>query len=221
MSTVYLLPDDPSFDAIGWDVTIRESHLGETTPTDNPVEDGSVFTDHLIHKPETFSFDGFVSNTPKGGTFYEAATRAPKKLSVPTYVNGGTALVQLQVFSSGIERKANRVLEMWNRLEDLRLKGISMTVITSIKEYSSMVLTSVGLDREELSIGKGLFVVSMRQITVVSTESVAAPKPKEPRAVPPAKGGELAGGPLDALREAFPPGKSILKSGIDLLKNVK
>lgn len=50
--------------ALEVDVTIFESHSLNSKVTDNPIEDGSSISDHIIKLPRRFSMEGIVSNTP-------------------------------------------------------------------------------------------------------------------------------------------------------------
>lgn len=46
------------------DATVRESHVGESTVTDHPVERGSNVADHIRPDPDTLTMDAQISNTP-------------------------------------------------------------------------------------------------------------------------------------------------------------
>lgn len=194
MSTVYILPDDDAQPIIAFHVTMNESHKGETTLADQPVEDGSVITDHLIHAPVQFEFDAIVTNTPIGSTFDEQAVDVSKKISVPIALPNGEILpYQQEILGRSLDREANRPQETYDALTRLRLSGATCTVITSLREYTSMVLISESGERPPMSAGRVQFHCVLRQIVVVATETVSAPQPKEPRGAQLQKKGAQAG----------------------------
>ncbi len=219
MSTVFLLPDDSSQDVIAFDVTLAENHHGESEPTENPLEDGSIANDHIIHKPDPFVFDAMVTNTPSAGNFYETAnTLAKVTISRPAGQDGANVPGSITVTGTSVEREANRIQEMWDRLERARLAGTTFTVLTTIKEYISMVISIVDLNREQLSIGMGRFHVEMKHMNFVATEKAQAPKPKEPRGAKlVSKGAQSGEDKTQAIAEmlGLKPGKSGLVSIID------
>jgi hypothetical protein len=48
------------------DCTITERHAHRATPTRQPVEDGAVFSDHVIQEPDALTLDGLWTDTPNG-----------------------------------------------------------------------------------------------------------------------------------------------------------
>jgi hypothetical protein len=212
MSTVYLVPDDPKFDAVGFDVTMNEEHTSTTTATANPVEDGSVVNDHLIHEPDTFACQVLVTNTPLRTTFYGDGDTRLVDVTVPQFEGRGVVIPsQSKLLGFTGTRDANLVDEMHKRLEALRLAGALMTVLTSTKTYDTMILTSVGLPRGQKTIGQGTFSLSFVKLKIVQTQTVRAPKPKEKRAF----GGQAIGSdaPKDSTGDKL--NKSWLKQGYD------
>lgn len=189
MSTVYLIPDDPLYDAVGFDVTNAENHLLTVTVTENPIEGGGFVNDHVITDPLVFSCETTTteSPTPRGDFYgdtgdisseqrYDTINRDPFGL--------GFAIIPGTRIVSGVGRLDNAkslVQAMYDRLVKLQQDRITMTVITTIREYENMLLVSIGLPRGELSIGAGRWALSFRQLEIVSTETVAAPVPSEPR----------------------------------------
>lgn len=171
MSTVYLVPDDVSrFAPIGFDATMNEAHSLVSHATQNPVEDGSVISDHVLHEPPEFSCSVMTSQQPIATTFFGDGSTRPRQL------NDGS-----NVIAFGVDRPADLIREMLDRLDALRLAAASMTILTSHREYDGMRLLRIDLPKEEGGKGAGKFTLSFSQLQIVKTSIVAAPQPKEPR----------------------------------------
>ena len=183
MSTVYLVPDDPGLDVIAFHVTSNEMHTANSVLTDNPVEDGSIITDHVIHDPDLFSFEATITESPHVLDFYGNGEDVTIDAGVPTVVAGIVlnSAISVRGFGRPDWREKSLVREAFDRLETLRLAGITCTVITSLHEYESMILVHHEIPRGPLSLGAGAFKIDLREIVIVTTEEVSAPKPKEPR----------------------------------------
>jgi hypothetical protein len=211
VSTVYLLPDDPAYDAIGFDVTTMESHEESSTVTENPIEDGSLIIDHILHAPNTFSFEAIVTERGIRPDFYGNADYAPYDTPAPEFRGFGVIIPTTLKVTVLQWAKGSRILEMQERLTRMRLDGITSTILTSVRPYDRMLITSIALPRESLKKGEGRFSISMRELVTVTTATVQAPQPKEPRAVPKVDKGSQGPGFFD---KAFGPGaESILLNG--------
>lgn len=186
MSTVYLIPDKPGLDVIAFHVTTIESHTSDATLTENPVEDGSIFTDHVIQSPLIFSFEAEITESPGAADFYGNGEDLEASIDVPTIIFPfprvlGASTYKIKTFGRSDWRDRSLVSEMADRLEALKVGAVPLTILTSLKEYESMVVVHWELPRQPLSLGKGAFKVDTKQLSIVSTATVTAPKPKEPR----------------------------------------
>lgn len=225
MSTVYLIPDDPGLDVLAFHVTTGEFHTANSTLTDNPVEDGSIITDHIIHDPAVFSFEATITESPHTGDFYGNGEDVSIDAGVPSVVAPGVVLptsVSVRGFGRPDWRDKNLVREMFDRLEALRFAAVTCTVLTSMHEYESMILVHHELPRGPLSLGSGSFKIDTRGIAIVSTETVAAPKPKEPRGAKSQAKGSQAEKDLETQAKEFvgklfnrTEGKSVLATWLD------
>lgn len=61
---VAIVPDDASYDYVGFDLTLSETHGSEAVITNHPVEDGTDVTDNVRPQPGGFECVVYVSNTP-------------------------------------------------------------------------------------------------------------------------------------------------------------
>lgn len=107
------------------DASLSESHQYTSEVTQFPVEDGSVITDHIQNKPDQVSINGFVTNTPIR-SFTEVAQSVD--LVRPIGVSGRTELA----------------LETLLNIHKLR---VLVTIVTNLKAYKDMALTSLTIPR--------------------------------------------------------------------------
>lgn len=221
MSTVFLLPDDPTYDSVGFDITTVESHSRISHPTDNPTERGVIVSDHVISEPDAFTCEVMVSNTPHRVTWFGDGVRGNVSLSVPQFGGRGAVYTAKRDFYGfHLSRSANLVAEMHERLIRLQDDRVLMTVITSTIQYNGMLLVGVTLPRGPSSIGKGVFQLAFRRLITVETRTTAAPKPKEPRGAPKvAKGAQGQTSAVDAVKGNLKSwGAQLVDGDLDLSK---
>lgn len=173
MSTVYLVPQLDVLPVIGFAVTTLEQHDDVSEVTAFPVEDGSTITDDLIDQPRELIFEIVETNTPVEQTWFGEGAR------LATDVRSGPNIWTVGDFQ--IPAGKDLVREMWDRLRMAKHTRAIYTVETSLESYPNMVISGLSLPRAEKSIGWGKIKITMRQIQIVTTATVAAPKPKEPR----------------------------------------
>lgn len=204
MSTVYLLPQDEIQPAIGFAVTLMEQHDDASEVTAFPIEDGSTISDDLIDQPRELVFEVLESNTPHEVTWFGDGVR------MATDIRSGPNV--WTVGSLQIPAGKDLVREMWDRLRMMKHTRTLFTVETSLESYPNMVISALSLPRGEKSIGWGKIKVTMRQLQIVTSASVAAPKPKEPRAVPGQNKGKAVKTDAESLKERAQKVKGELKS---------
>lgn len=212
----YLLPDDGSSLIVGFDLTISESHEATAEVTEHPVEEGSKIADHVHLNPRTLSLEVYVTNTPSNdlggrgvreslelqypryspplaptpGSLFRAAKNAVGGLV--DLLSGGQPPAKVTVLL--FPEEFDRVQETHATLTDLWERKVTMTVVTSTKNYDSMVLTRVSLPRDHG--GGASFNLDLKHITTVTTATVKAPQPAEKRGAPGQNKGSQAGKPV-------------------------
>lgn len=191
---VKILPDNPALDALIPDVTKSESHTFTSTLTKNPVEDGSTVTDQVIVEPAKFDCVVAVTNTPIETTAEHEGVLGTITLTLPPYPPSivpmaalsaalnpaGLLPVSVQVFQ--IANPVDRVKRFLDKLNALRLGVETLTIITSKHVYTSMVLTTISMPIEKVNHAE--FTLTFEELRIVSSDTVTAPKPKEPRGMP-------------------------------------
>lgn len=136
---------------VTFDVSESESHKSSAKVTDHPVEEGANIADHVVVGADTLSLTAWVSNTP--------------------IVND----VEAPFVDAQRAEAAHKELR--------RMKDAASTcrVVTTLRVYKSMVITSVNVTRDA-STGHALAVsVDLQQIRTATSEEVEAPQPKDER----------------------------------------
>lgn len=199
-----ILPDDGSA-ILQFDLTISEQHTATSTATSHAVEVGSNVTDHVRSEGATFECVVLTTNTPITDTA-SGGLGSPQQvtLDVPSFqppleatpgsifraAESALGAAVEAIFGGPPPTKATLLIfpegdyiqNMHIALVDLQQKGITSQLVTSTLAYVSMVLTGVSMPRTEF--GSAEFHLTFKEIFTVTTETVAAPKPKKPSGVP-------------------------------------
>jgi hypothetical protein len=166
-------------DEIELDCAISESHVGEVDITEHPVEEGFNVSDHSRPKPDALTLEGIVSNTPfnqsqrtrvikvLGDTKFQSNSQADRSQGTPGYAEAA-----------------------YTKLRKLRDTGKIISVVTQIRTYSNMVMTSLAIPRDGKTGDALRFTASFKQIRVVKNKATKKVVSKEPKAQPKAKAGK-------------------------------
>lgn len=152
-------PTLAEIDEIIVDASISEQHNSEVEVTDHDVEEGSPISDHARVKPVTLTMEALITNTP---------------------INRGQALrivesngIQFQTpnQSEQLRGVAGYAEQSFAKLETLRDSVKLITVITALKTYSNMILTSLSVPRNA-SIGEALrFTATFKSVRLVKNQT--------------------------------------------------
>lgn len=154
------------------DASLSETHSMSAEPTNHPVEAGFEITDHIRKKPDSIQITGVVTDTP---LVYLASLQTPSPLAndhlTPVTYRADLAYAELQ-----------RIMN----------EGETVEVVTSLRSYENMALTSLSVTRDAAS-GNVLNVsMDLREIIVARSETVSAPTPVTEANAPPRDGGQQA-----------------------------
>ncbi len=149
------------------DATLSEGHNYNALVTENPVEDGSVVTDHIVNLPVVLEMEGRFSDTPFGflasllaGTAGLAATA----LGTADIVAGlSTAAVAglLGESSPGLSKTK------FNLLVALQVTREPIEIVTGLTTYSNMAIEALKATRSSAD-GKSIrFTATFREIKIV------------------------------------------------------
>jgi hypothetical protein len=193
----YLLPDDLSSIIVNFDLTLSEGHETTAQITEHPVEDGVVIADHIREDPDVLTLEVFVTNTPLNDLGGRGAVFT-KALSLPVYepplrplpgsliraIKGeilSAIRPALNVSVLQFDEPFDRVREIYETLLQIKKGRVLSSAVTSIRTYESMALIGVSVPRTVETGGAASITLSLKQIRTVTTATVAAPKPAEPR----------------------------------------
>lgn len=139
------------------DALLTESHQFNAEITEHPVEAAGSFCDHIYTKPLEVSIEGFITNTPMEFL--------------------GLALVH-----SVINENNDHAQVAFKKLEQIFFAREPISITTTLKDYSDMVLQSLSVDRGPLESGFLQFKATARQIRTVNQSLIALKEPKVERA---------------------------------------
>lgn len=147
--------ESPLF-VIEFDTTPREVHTGSTTPTDHPIEDGAVVTDHAIEQPLEIELQGVITSRPITVLASERTT---------------------SFMANGLD---GRPESAWDRIRLLRTSKQLVSVFTELREYSNMMIVSDSVTRDART-GRVLDIsLRLREIRLATVETTDAPEPTDP-----------------------------------------
>lgn len=191
----FLFVRDNQFQAIAVDVTIEENHSDSATIPEHPVEGSANRSDHVRKNLDRLTAIVFVTNTPIVSPNVDGANGSvgPVDLSGSSsrfskYAKDKNAAEQK---TDTFERSANvlsfpdgvnRVSEVYAQFRRAKDEGTQFTVITSLREYDSLVIADISAPKNAASGGACTFTIEFREWLSVSTENVDAPEPLETRA---------------------------------------
>lgn len=146
---INLVPAD-QINTISVDATLEETGSDYLQVTEHPVEAGASITDHAYYRPAELTLHCGWSNA---------------NALFATSVGGN------QVFTGGSLVKDDYVSSIYSQLLALQQSLQPFTVLTTIRQYTNMVITSLTLTRDKTTSQALMITVGMRQIITVNTSS--------------------------------------------------
>lgn len=162
----------PTASVIQFDASLKENHTRESPPTEFPIEDGGVISDHVIVKPFGLELTGIITDTPIGGVqglLTETASSLVSSLVPPAGIVAGAAAYSL--FSSLSNSKRPSVAA-YAQLLSLQENAQPFDVLTSLFRYPSMWIKSITAPRDSETGDSLIFSVSLVQLILVQPQSV-------------------------------------------------
>lgn len=157
-------------DTITCDVTTSEVHQGEVEVTDHPVEEGANVTDHARTKPAMFTVEGIVTNTPLNSTQSRRIVEAFGQ--------------QLETTSpeDALRDSPGYAEEAYAKLEALRRTPKLITVITQLRTYTNMLMTSLSVPRDPRTGDALRFSATFRELVIVKNKTTTLRQKKTKKA---------------------------------------
>jgi hypothetical protein len=160
-------------ESIALDAALREVHSGEVEVTEHPVEQGSNITDHTRPKPDRLTIDAIVTQR----------TRVVEAFGV-SFVS--SSLEDSRQGAAGYAETA------YAKLVELKDKGSPITVVTQIRTYDDMILTSLSVPRDSKTGDALLFTASFQRVILVKNKLTRKVVSRDPKVQPKNKTGKQA-----------------------------
>ena len=138
------------------DATTSEVHRRTNRVTDHPVEEGASVSDHIQRMPEELELTGIVSDTP---------------------VIWLATLFATSPVVGDLDSSSARSDIAYKEIHRMMDAGELFTVITRLREYKNMSITSFTVSRDASTGNVIPISLSMREVLTVETATVAAPTP--------------------------------------------
>jgi hypothetical protein len=163
------------------DAVLSERHELTARATQFPVEQGSPINDHITNEPRRVGIEGFVSDAPISG------------LPVP-----GLSILAAVLAAQTSLTPSRAAFDFLESLHDDRM---AVTLITGLKRYEGMVMTSLTVPRD-VGTGQALrFSGEFLQVRRVTTQVTEIPADR----LQPGKPTEQGASELDLGKQAAAP----------------
>lgn len=179
-----------------FDACINEQHGREATVTTNPIESGSVVSDHIIVNPVTLSLTGVKSDTPlydKDRFLRQTIGNAVTAFLPPLGVVTATSAYTYGQRAAALDDPANKPKSPSKQAYDTLMRLVAgdpsttppmlpqlISVLTAYARYPDMVIKSLSIPRDAGTSGQLVFTIQLQQIQVVSPQVVDVAKLKNP-----------------------------------------
>lgn len=186
--------------------TLEEVSTDLVTVTDHPVESGAEISDHAYYRPAQlvmrcgwsnssgFNLQSSVSSLFSGGG--QSLFAGLGLSSSPPSSGGGMSV-------------SDFVSDIYTQLLALQQSLVPFTVVTSIRQYTNMMLTSLAVTRDQKTSQALMVTAAMRQVIIVSTSSTSLASAQN-QATPANTAETISQGPQQLLSNATPaPGGSV------------
>lgn len=152
--------------------------------TEHPVEEGANIVDHMRPEADRISLEVKISNDPIDYDDPDGvATQYGGSVQTVNLDDGQNRQLsglkaQLLTFPSGF----NVLADTQAKLDQLRLAGTRFDVAMPSGYFANMVVEKVSEKRVAASGSGGDLSIALKKVRVATSQTVASPKPKEPRA---------------------------------------
>ena len=158
-----LYPRKYGIGGISFDTILSEDHTSEVIISRNPVEVGLAVTDNIVPQPFQLMLEGVITASSSAFGLIDFG------------IQGAVRDLAGNVASTlGIENSlGNKVSKGWEAMSLLMRSGERMTVITGLKQYENMALSSVSTKQDKDSPDHIKFTAILQEVLVVDTKVFA------------------------------------------------
>lgn len=145
-----------------FDLLVEESHTLEFEASDHPVENGAVITDHVTQRLRTCTVTGLFTNHPmeRDGGFSGS--------DVDSFQN-------TEITEDGTELDHPRARDdMFAKLEELACERKPVRLVTTLKVYPEMIITSLPVKRTAEDGESVKFTMTLREFKVATLKKATA-----------------------------------------------
>lgn len=157
-----------------FDAVTRLVHEGTSVLTEHAVESGAPISDHKRANPRRLTIEGVVTNTPLD-------VPPPSGYGNSSSVQTTTDTENGQISAMAFVSEFDRISEVSDTLERLRLEATPVAVTTRSRVYEELQIVSVSEPQEAEDGSSARYTIELQEIRVARTRSAAAPVPREPR----------------------------------------
>lgn len=169
-------------DTVGFvfDAVTQYSHDDKAEPTENPVEEGAPIVDHVDVKPAELTLKIFHSETPLsfinqlGGLATAAAGTIADRRAGP-FAGAVASVGAGALFGVLTSAGGSNVKKAYDYLLDTQRRRIPFTVVTGLRRYENMVITSINVNKDPRTGDALDATVMLREIRLVKNERVFVP----------------------------------------------
>lgn len=163
--------------SIQFDAVVRDTHESTATVTEHPVEQGANISDHVRADLDSIVLEAIVSNFPitQPPTQADGASSSVSDVDLTDRDGNEIGKARVLVFDGEFDR----VRSVYDELRRLKDTGTIIGIITSLREYDSMILRAINPSRDVASGNMLTVKVEATQIRIVESEIVDAPVPDE------------------------------------------
>lgn len=235
------LYDDSGSNLVLFDAVLQETSVYTSKISENPAEDGVVFSDMQSLDPVVVTLKIIQSNNPIDIMDLSAYTQLGIGLvaglaagslkntsasSVVTQNRGAAVGSALAVITSFLlSTGARRDIEAFTALRLVQKLSTKMLIVTPFQSYSNMLLRDISVSKDSKSSAALVADLTFQQVLVYSTESVKIVKGKThtdtDKGTPKAALGNKQTKEATPAQVAKAKGSSILISGLRLLGAVE
>ena len=149
----------PTVGLLEFDCSLAETHTEDAEVTDHPVELGATISDHIRTLPVSVEINGLITNTP---LVYLASlfAKSPVKMDLSFPVH-------------------DRVDAAYKKLIELKDGGALIDVVTSLRTYSDMAITSISVSRDAANGNVLNCTVALREIKTSISLALDMPIPDD------------------------------------------
>ena len=158
------------------DATRAEEHTFKAKATQHEVEDGANISDHVIKTGRVVVIDGVISDDPISISAAAVGNLAGITGNLVGGLGGAVATgVVAKLGSELISKSSKPSKDALDIFEEIYEKSIPITIVTSIKTYTNMIMESLSVPRNSRNANSLEFKATFKEIRIIKSEVVEIP----------------------------------------------